>query len=505
MVNLARRVPSNASRGAESLVLYPKSSSRNVSMIVSVYDAKHTQDGSAYVRMELNQHPDANTALPPQTDSRLATKMYQGRRVPKDYAISMPTDPSVLDGSTDIEKLHVAAGTNRQPITDRGGRRIGYAYSVNADLHLPQRGKRNSDGKAMDIERYTDTAIDQSVVSSPDTNYNVAYIDFDSLQPGPALAPDFRDAQIGASSVYGAVFRDMRELQNDDANVTTPYGDVLHQAIDRVMDRVHGEISSYQQHAVDRLRGIADKAQELVATVSKQTQAKVLNPNDLQAAQKSAEKSAEKSVEKSDTKQGTQSSFVVDSSGSVDFMATSVRDPQPEVTREMSAEDTHVRDLEEEAMLAERDESYVAQARAQENVEHSRLGREDSDVDTDYGEVDNGEVDTETSKVSEVPETSVTSETPGVQPQEVFEAKEKPRKQPGVDAPYSPQNMWNAMSTTPTYNAPKPEKQPPSTQPGGKDGGVPNIADELRKRVIEQMEAKEAKARQADNGPDFSM
>lgn len=478
MVNLARRVPSNASQGAESLVLYPKSSSRNVSMIVSVYDAKHTQDGSAYVRMELNQHPDANTALPPQTDSRLATKMYQGRRVPKDYAISMPTDPSVLDGSTDIEKLHVAAGTNRQPITDRGGRRIGYAYSVNADLHLPQRGKRNSDGKAMDIERYTDTAIDQSVVSSPDTNYNVAYIDFDSLQPGPALAPDFRDAQIGASSVYGAVFRDMRELQNDDANVTTPYGDMLHQAIDRVMDRVHGEISSYQQHAVDRLRGIADKAQELVATVSKQTQAKALNPNDLQVAQKSAEKS----VEKSDTKQGTQSSFVVDSSGSVDFMATSVRDPQPEVTREMSAEDTQVRDLEEEAMLAERDESYVAQARAQENVEHSRLGREDNDVDTDYGEVDNG-----------------------VQPQEAPEAKEKPRKQPGVDAPYSPQNMWNAMSTTPTYNAPKPEKQPPSTQPGGKDGGVPNIADELRKRVIEQMEAKEAKARQADNGPDFSM
>ena len=478
MVNLARRVPSNASQGAESLVLYPKSSSRNVSMIVSVYDAKHTQDGSAYVRMELNQHPDANTALPPQTDSRLATKMYQGRRVPKDYAISMPTDPSVLDGSTDIEKLHVAAGTNRQPITDRGGRRIGYAYSVNADLHLPQRGKRNSDGKAMDIERYTDTAIDQSVVSSPDTNYNVAYIDFDSLQPGPALAPDFRDAQIGASSVYGAVFRDMRELQNDDANVTTPYGDVLHQAIDRVMGRVQGEISSYQQHAVDRLRGIADKAQELVATVSKQTQAKVLNPNDLQAAQKSAEKS----VEKLDTKQGTQSSFVVDSSGSVDFMATSVRDPQPEVTREMSAEDTQVRDLEEEAMLAERDESYVAQARAQENVEHSRLGREDNDVDTDYGEVDNG-----------------------VQPQEASEVKEKPRKQPGVDAPYSPQNMWNAMSTTPTYNAPKPEKQPPSTQPGGKDGGVPNIADELRKRVIEQMEAKEAKARQADNGPDFSM
>lgn len=448
-INLARRVNPRGKSELDKAMLYPESSSRDVALIVTMYDRKVSRDGTqAYVNIEVNQHPDANPTLPPQTDARLATKMHNGRRVNKDYAISLDdAGPGALN---DVQKLMVAGAKGRQPVMNKNNERIGYAYSVRGNVHLPYPGKRDSQGNAMAVEKYTGEAINQADVSQPDVNFNEIFVDFNSLKPGPELAPNFREAQIGASSVYGPVYREIAKLQKDPANKDRKLSELMRQAVETTLDGFDAPLNDFQQRAADRMEAIIADLDSIEQQIEQGTYkakgARVkVNPNEVRVP------------------------TTVNTAPDVHTPAVNPNEiTVPEV--DFSAEPVDTREPQQQFSAAP--QGYLLDP----EEEMARLDEPDFSQDAPQ---------------PAAPETDMFP--PAVQP----EHQGGQHMQQGGNAGYDPRDAWEALSR---------EKEP--VQPTGSQPEAPqppegmSVADMVRKRYLNEGQQQQ---QQRDNDNDFSL
>lgn len=456
-INLARRVNPRGKSELDKAMLYPKSSSRDVALIVTMYDRKVSRDGTqAYVNIEVNQHPDANPTLPPQTDARLATKMHNGRRVNKDYAISLDdAGPGALN---DVQKLMAAARETRQPVMNKNNERIGYAYSVRGNVHLPYPGKRDSQGNAMAVEKYEGEAINQADVSQPDVNFNEIFVDFNSLKPGPELAPNFREAQIGASSVYGPVYREIAKLQKDPANKDRKPSELMRQAVETTLDGFDAPLSDFQQRAADRMETIiADLdtiEQQIEQGTYKAKGARVkVNPNEVRVP------------------------TTVNTAPDVQAPVVNPNEiTVPEV--DFSAEPVDTREPQQQQQLGAAPQGYLL------DPEEEMARFDEPDFSQDAPQPAAPEMDVFPPAVQQVQ-----PEHQGAQ-----------HTQQGGNAGYDPRDAWEALAREKESAQPAQPVQPQPDAPQPPEGM--SVADMVRKRYLNEGQQQQ---QQRDNGNDFSL